>query len=191
MLHAELDDAAVMVSAIVVLAVIEPEVPMMVTVAVPTVAVLLAASVSTLVAVAGLVAKVAVTPLGRPDAVRVALPANPFRSVIVMVLLALSPWAIDTAGAEGASVKVGVGLAPTVTTMDVDVTREPALPVIVTVAVPTVAVLLAVSVRTLEPVVGLVPKAAVTPLGKPDAARVAVLLKQDSDTVMVSMAVLP
>lgn len=191
MLHPELDDAAVMVSAMVVLAVTEPETPTIVTVAVPIVAVLLAASVSTLVAVAGLVAKIAVTPLGRPDAVRVALPVNPFRPVIMMVLLALSPWAIDTAGADGVSVKVGVGLVLTVTTMDVDVVREPEVPVIVTVAVPTVAVLLAVSVRTLEPVVGLVPNAAVTPFGRPDAARVALLLKQDSVTVMVSVAVPP
>ena len=109
MLHVELDVAGVTVSAIVVVAVSVPEVPVMVTVAVPAVAVPLAASVSTLVAVAGLVAKLAVTPLGRPDAVRVTLPANPFKSVTVMVLRAVRPWAIDTAGAEGVSVKVGVG----------------------------------------------------------------------------------
>jgi hypothetical protein len=43
----------------------------------------------------------------------------------------------------------------------------PAEPVTVTVADPVLAVLEAVSVRTLVDVVGLVPKAAVTPLGKP------------------------
>ena len=50
--------------------------------------------------------------------------------------------------------------------------RLPDVPVTVTVAVPTVAVLLAVSVRTLEVVdeVGL--NDAVTPLGRPEAARV-------------------
>jgi len=42
----------------------------------------------------------------------------------------------------------------------------------VTVDEPVVAVLLAVSVSTLVPVVGLVPNAAVTPLGRPDAAKV-------------------
>ena len=42
----------------------------------------------------------------------------------------------------------------------------------VTVDEPVVAVLLAVSVSTLVPVVGLVPNAAVTPLGKPLAASV-------------------
>ena len=89
MLHAELDAAGVTVSVIVVLAVKEPEVPVMVTVTVPTVAVLLAASVSALVAVAGLVANVAVTPVGKPDAASAMLPANPFKSVTVMVLGAL------------------------------------------------------------------------------------------------------
>jgi hypothetical protein len=40
------------------------------------------------------------------------------------------------------------------------------VPVTVTVDVPVVAVELAVNVRTLEPVVGFVPKVAVTPLGR-------------------------
>ena len=38
-------------------------------------------------------------------------------------------------------------------------------------AVPVVAVLLAVSVKTLVEEVGFVPNVAVTPLGRPDAAR--------------------
>jgi hypothetical protein len=41
--------------------------------------------------------------------------------------------------------------------------------VIVTVDIPAVAVLLAVSVKTLVVVVGFVPNAAVTPVGMPDA----------------------
>jgi len=40
----------------------------------------------------------------------------------------------------------------------------------VTVVVPVEAVLLAVSVRTLEPVAGFVAKAAVTPSGRPAAS---------------------
>ena len=51
-------------------------------------------------------------------------------------------------------------------------TKAPEVPVIVTVADPVVAVLLAVSVTTLVPVVGLVPNAAVTPLGRPLALNV-------------------
>ena len=77
--------AGLIVRATVVDAVREPEVPVMVTVAVPTVAVLLAVSVSTLLPVVGLVANPAVTPLGRPVAARVTLPVNPFWPVTAMV----------------------------------------------------------------------------------------------------------
>ena len=62
----------------------------------------------------------------------------------------------------------------------------------VTVAAPAVAVLLAVNVSTLVPVVGLVPNAAVTPLGNPDAARETLPVNPPmSVTVIVSVAVLP
>ena len=54
------------------------------------------------------------------------------------------------------------------------------------------AELLAVKVTTLLPVVGLVPKDAVTPLGRPEAASVTLPLKLfPSATVTVSVAVLP
>ena len=60
----------------------------------------------------------------------------------------------------------------TVRAMVVVAVTLPEVPVMVIVDVAAVAVLLAVSVSTLVPVVGLVPNAAVTPLGSPDAARV-------------------
>ena len=72
----------------------------------------LAVRVTTLVPVAGLVPKVAVTPLGRPDAARVTLPVNPPASVTVMVSVPLLPCAIDSNGAESESVKLGVGVPP-------------------------------------------------------------------------------
>ena len=50
-------------------------------------------------------------------------------------------------------------------------TRLPEVPVMVTVFVPGVAELLAVSVRTLDPEVGFVPQDTVTPVGRPDSAR--------------------
>jgi hypothetical protein len=68
-----------------------PEVPVTVTVLVPSVAVALAVNVSTLVLVAGLVAKVAVTPEGRPEAASVTEPANGLTSVIVIVTVQLVP----------------------------------------------------------------------------------------------------
>ena len=47
----------------------------------------------------------------------------------------------------------------------------PDVPVIVMLLVPVAAVLLALKVSVLEPVVGLFPKVAVTPAGKPDTPR--------------------
>ena len=46
----------------------------------------------------------------------------------------------------------------------------PDVPVIAILQVPTAAVLLALKVRVLEPVVGFVPSVAVTPAGKPETA---------------------
>ena len=58
----------------------------------------------------------------------------------------------------------------TVNTMVVLEVTLPEVPVMVTVDVPAVAELLAVSVSTLDAVVGLVPNEAVTPEGNPEAA---------------------
>ncbi len=55
-----------------------PEVPVMVTVAVPVIAVPLAVSVNVLVLVVPLGLNDAVTPLGRPDADKLTLPLKPF-----------------------------------------------------------------------------------------------------------------
>jgi hypothetical protein len=92
--------------------------------------------------------------------------------------------------AVGASVKLGERL--TVRAMVVDDVRLPEVPVMVTVAAPVVAVLLAVNVTSLEPVVGLVAKLAVTPLGRPVAASVTLSVNPLAPvTVTVSLAVLP
>lgn len=97
------------VRARVVVAVRLPEVPVMVTVDVPVVAVALAVKVSTLAPVVGFVPKVAVTPLGRPDAASVTLPVNPPTSCTVIVLVpAAPPWLIARLLGESESVKLGV-----------------------------------------------------------------------------------
>lgn len=76
--------------------------------------------------------------------------------------------------------------------MVVDAVVEPETPLMVTVKPPVVAVLLALNVITLEPVVGLVPKAAVTPLGKPEADSVTAPVKPPvSVTVIVSVVLEP
>src|ERR1700728_1942886 len=183
---------ALTVKAIEVVAVRLPEVPVIVTVAAPVVAVALAVSVSTLVPVVGFVPNAAVTPLGRPDAASVTLPVNPFLSVTVIVLVPLLPWVTDRLLGESESVKLAVAVAFTVRETVVVAVRLPEVPVIVTVEVPVVAVGLAVSVSTLGPLVGVVPNAAVTPLGRPDAARVTLPVNPPTSvTVMVLVPLLP
>lgn len=186
----KLPGSALTVSAMVVEAVSVPEVPVMVIVAVPVAAELDAVSVSTLEPVVGFVPKTAVTPLGRPLAARVTLPVNPFAPVIVMVSAVLLPCVIETVDADGAIVKLGAML--TVSPMDVEAVSAPEVPVMVTVVVPVAAVLAAVRVSMLEPVVGLVAKSAVTPLGRPLAASVTPLENPDTSvTEIVSVALLP
>ena len=65
----------------------------MVTVEVPMVAVLLAASVSVLVPVVLVGLNVAVTPLGMPETDRPTVPVKPLSAVTVMVLVPLAPCA--------------------------------------------------------------------------------------------------
>jgi hypothetical protein len=69
-----------------------PDAPVMVTEAVPVVAVLLAVSVNVLVLVVLLGLNDAVTPAGRPDADKLTLPLKPFCGVTVMVLVPFVPW---------------------------------------------------------------------------------------------------
>ena len=122
--------------------------------------------------VTGLVENAAVTPVGKPLALSVVAELNPPVLVMVIVLAPLLPWVMVKEAGEAPTVKFGVAEELTVRAMVVVAVRLPEVPVMVTVDVPAVAVALAVNVSTLLPVVGLVAKAAVTPLGKPDAASV-------------------
>jgi hypothetical protein len=158
--------------------VVEPEVPVIVTVAVPTVAEDDAVSVRVEVAlpfaggVTGLVENVAVTPLGRPLALSVVAELNPPVLVMVIVLVPLVPCVTVRDAGEAPMLKLGDEAAFTVRATVVVAVKLPDVPVMVTVEVPVVAVLLAVRVSVLVEVVGFVPKVAVTPLGRPDAANV-------------------
>ena len=70
--------------------------------------------------------------------------------------------------------------------------NDPEVPVTVIVLVPVVAVLLAVKVSTLVDPVGLVPKEAVTPLGRADVDSVTDPLKPFAGvTVMVLLPLVP
>jgi len=94
-----------------------PDVPVMVTVEVPVVAVELAVKVTTLVDVVGLVPNVAVTPEGKPEAERVTLPVNPPEGVSVMVLVPLVACFTVRLEGEAESEKLGVATAFTVNEM--------------------------------------------------------------------------
>jgi hypothetical protein len=83
----------------------------MVTVEVPVVAVLLAASVSVLVPVVLVGLKVAVTPLGRPEAVRATLPAKLFSFETEMVLVPLRPCVIARLVGEAERLKSAAAAA--------------------------------------------------------------------------------
>lgn len=170
----------------------DPEVPVIVTVEVPTVAVVLAVKVTTLVDVVGLVPKLAVTPAGKPEADRVTEPVKPLVGVSVMVLVPLVPCLTLKLAGDAESEKFGVAVALTVSETVVVCVNDPDVPVMVTVDVPVVAVALAVKVNTLVPVVGLVPNDAVTPEGRPEADSVTEPVKPpEGVSLMVVLPLLP
>jgi hypothetical protein len=84
-----------------------PDVPVIVTVAVPVAALELTARVSVLLEVAGFGLNAAFTPDGKPEAESVTLPLNPFTGVMVIVLVPLLPGAIIIVFGEGKTMKLG------------------------------------------------------------------------------------
>ena len=152
-----------------------PDVPVTVTVTVPVVAVLLAVIVRVLVFVVLAGLNEGVTPLGRPEADKLTLPLKPLSGFTVIVLAPLAPCVMVRLLGEAESVKFGGGL--TVRESAVELDRLPDEPVMVTVAVPVVAVPVAVNVRVLVPVVLAGLNDALTPVGRPDADKPTLPLK--------------
>lgn len=162
----------------------DPEVPVTVMFDVPTVAVAEAVSVKVEVTlplaggVTGLGENAAVTPVGKPDALNVVAELKLFRLVTVTVLVPLPPCVTVTEEGEAPIEKSAVAAVFTVSVMVAVCVSEPETPVMVTVAVPVVAVDDAVSVSNevalplAGGVTGFVPNVAVTPLGNPDALSV-------------------
>ena len=171
----------------VVVLVSVPEFPVIVTVTVPVVAVPLAVSVKVLVFVVLEGLNKAVTPLGRPDADNATLPLKPLSGFTVMALEPLEPCVMVKLLGDAESEKFGGGL--TVRESVVELDRLPEEPVMVTVTGPVVAVLLAVSVRVLVPVVLVGLNEAVTPAGKPEADKLTMPLKPLS--ALIVMALVP
>lgn len=158
-----------------------PPVPVMVTVAAPVVAVLLAVRVRIELPLAGAVIeaglKLAVTPEGKPVAESETAELNPPTTVVNTVAVLELPCATDKVVGETVRVKSGVAGALTLSEIVVVCVTLPPLAVIVMFTVPVVAVLEAVSVSVELPLPGAAKlvglKLAVTPAGSPDA---------DSDT---------
>jgi hypothetical protein len=164
-----------------------PPVPVTVTVTGPSVAVLDADRVRTLLLpVAGFTLKLAVTPLGNPLALNETASVKPPVRVTVIVLVPLAPRAMDRLVGEADSAKSGVAGWFTVRLIGVVRVNPPPVPVTVTVAAPSVAAPDAVSVRTLLlPVAGFTLKLAVTPLGNPLALNVTPLPKPPLRVIVI------
>ena len=112
-----------------------PLTPVTVTVAAPTAAVADAVKVKELAPVvveAGL--KLAVTPLGKPLAVKATLPANPLSRLTVIVLVAVPPWA--TLALAAARTKSGVAVPVTVSAIVALWVNVPLVPTIEIFVVP-------------------------------------------------------
>ena len=84
-----------------------PEVPVTVTVTVPVVAVPVADRVKRLLDFVGFVPKMALTPLGRPEAAKETLPLNPFRGLMVMEVEPAAPWRKFKLAGDAERVKLG------------------------------------------------------------------------------------
>ena len=122
----------VTVRLIVVLWLIEPEVPVTVTVAVPAAAVLLAVKVSVLVLVVLAGLNDAVTPEGKPDAARLTLPEKPFCAVMLTVAVPLPPCATLRLLGAAAIAKFGCVATTTVNASVVECDSEPDVPLMLT-----------------------------------------------------------
>jgi hypothetical protein len=147
-----------------------PLVPVTATDVVPSVAVVDAVNVNVLVPAVDIGLKAAVTPAGKPLAVKATAPVNPPLGVTVMVVDAVPPRGTVTLAGMAESEKSGTGGAVTVSAMGVECVSAPLVQVMIAFTAPGAALLEAVRVSTvLVPVAGTLGglKMGVTPAGKP------------------------
>ena len=160
-----------------------PDLPVMVIVAVPAVALRLADKVKVLEPVAGFGLKEAVVPLRMPEADKFTPELNPFVGVMVMAVVPLLLRVMLRLAGDADKLKLGAGV--TVSEIVVDLFRLPLTPLMVTVKVPVAALLPAVRVNVLVPVVLTGLKDAVTPLGRPEADKLTAPLKPFAGVIMI------
>ena len=163
------------------------------TVAVPVVALALAARVKVLDDVDAVGLKLAVTPVGRPDAENVTFPVKPLIGVTVIALVPLLPC--TTLSEDGLEDKEKFFADVfTVRLIAMVWVKLPEVPVTFTSTVPVAAVPLAVNVNVLTDVLAEVvstgPNEAVTPFGKPDAEKVTLPSKPVDVAMVISVVAL-
>jgi hypothetical protein len=128
-----------------------PDVPVIVTLVVPSGAALVAVKVRTEFPEVGFGEMLALTPLGRPETARLTTPTKPYPSDMGMVLLMVVPWPRVTApGLE--TVKLGALMDKENVVFEV---CFPDTPVTVTCVVPRVATLLETRNKDVLPLAGL------------------------------------
>jgi hypothetical protein len=133
--------------------------------------------------------KLALTPLGNPPALKATAPVKPPVRVIAIVLVPLAPRLTVRLVGLAANEKSCVGGWATVRLMVVVRARLPLVPVTVTVAAPSVAVLEAAKVSVaLFPVVDVGLKLAVTPLGNPLAPKATLPVKPPVRVIVIVLA---
>ncbi len=155
----------------------------------PAATVLPAVSVSELVVLVEVGLKEADMPEGRPETDKSTLPANPSAPDTVTALLAVESAARVRLGFDAARLKLG---AVTVKLIVVLLARPPEFPFTSTLYFPAAADLLAVTTRELVLLVVEGLNVAVTPVGRPDAARLTLPLKPFfPSTMMVVLPALP
>jgi hypothetical protein len=154
-----------------------PDLPLTLTLKVPVVAELLTVNVNVVLDVEGLGLKAAVTPVGRLDPEKVTLPVKPFVGLMAIVDVPVLPRATLTLLGDAERLKFCWPAAFTVRLTVVVCDKPGDVPVIVTVNVPVVAPLLAVSVNVLVLVVLLGLSVADTPLGWPEADKLTLPVK--------------
>lgn len=185
----------VIVSETVVVSVSDPDVPVMVTVAGVeiTAADVVAVRVSTSVSEAVPAAKLAVTPLGRPDAANATVSANPPTGATVIVLVPVPPWATETLVGEAERLKPGGSAVVTLSATVVVALSEAEVPLMVTVAGLDVTAAEELAVKVSTSVSGRVPaaKLAVTPVGRPVALYVTAALNPPAGNTVIVLVPVP
>jgi hypothetical protein len=161
-----------------------PDFPVIVIVTVPVAALRVVDKVKVLEPIAGLGLNDAAVPLCMPEAESATFPAKPLLGMMVMMAVPLLLRPILRLAGVADKVKFGAPL--TAKESIVELLTLPLTPLMVTVKVPMAALVLAVKVKVLVPVVLAGLNDAVTPPGRPEAERLTAPLNPLSGvTVMV------